>query len=68
MEGRLQQAGSVEREFSRLGPYRKLDAIRTRGLPKVWLHVALSTTVMNVAAVARTEAGQVEQIRTCTAM
>ena len=32
---------SVERVFSRLKTYRKLDAIRTRRLPKVWLHVAL---------------------------
>ena len=31
---------SVDRLFSRLKGYRKLDALRTRGLPKVWLHVA----------------------------
>jgi len=42
---------SVERVFSRLKTYRKLDAIRTRRLPKVWLHVALSVLVMNATAV-----------------
>lgn len=41
---------SVERVFSRLKTYRKLDAIRTRRLPKVWLHVAMSFLVMSVAA------------------
>ena len=41
---------SVERVFSRLKTYRKLDAIRTRRLPKVWLHVALSLVAMNAAA------------------
>jgi hypothetical protein len=41
---------AVERVFSRLKGYRKLDAIRTRRLPKVWLHVAMSLVVMNVAA------------------
>ncbi|MCJ7831230.1 MAG: transposase, partial [Dehalococcoidia bacterium] len=41
---------SVERVFSRLKTYRKLDAIRTRRLPKVWLHTAMSLVVMNVAA------------------
>lgn len=41
---------SVERVFSRLKAYRKLDTIRTRRLPKVWLHVALSVLVVNVAA------------------
>jgi hypothetical protein len=42
---------SVERVFSRLTGYRTLNAIRTRRLPKVWLHVALSVLVMNAAAV-----------------
>jgi hypothetical protein len=41
---------SVERVFSRLKTYRKLDAVRTRRLPKVWLHVALSELVMSAAA------------------
>ena len=56
---------SVERVFSRLKTYRKLDAIRTRRLPKVWLHVAISLTVMNAAALvnARTGSGS---IRRCT--
>ena len=38
----------VERVFSRLKTYRKLDVIRTRGLPKVWLHVALSVIVVGL--------------------
>lgn len=37
---------SVERVFSRLKTFRKLDAVRTRRLPKVWLHVALSLLAM----------------------
>ena len=41
---------SVERVFSRLKTYRKLDALRTRGLAKVWLHMALSIVSMNVSA------------------
>jgi hypothetical protein len=45
---------SVERVFSRLKTYRKLDAIRTRRLPKVWLHVALSLLTMAGCAVAAT--------------
>ncbi len=43
---------SVERVFGRLKGSRKLDALRTRRLPKVWLHVALSLLTMNAAAVA----------------
>ena len=37
---------SVERAFSRLKGYRKLNDVRTRGLAKVWLHVALSLLAM----------------------
>ena len=36
---------SVERAFSRLKGYRKLDSVRTRRLPKVWLHVAMGLLV-----------------------
>ncbi len=42
----------MERVFGRLKGYRKLDALNTRRLPKVWLHVALSLLTMNAAAVA----------------
>lgn len=43
---------SVERVFSRLKGYRKLNSIRTRRMPKVWLHVALSLLAMLASAVA----------------
>ena len=42
---------SVERVFGRLKGYRKLNAVRTRRMAKVWLHVALSQLAMNAAAV-----------------
>lgn len=48
---------SVERTFSRLKTYRKLNSVRTRRYAKVWLHVALSVLVMNVAATVSTAAG-----------
>jgi transposase len=54
---------SVERVFSRLKGYRKLNSIRTRRLPKVWLHVALSVLTMNVAALMRDSAS----LRRCLA-
>jgi hypothetical protein len=57
---------SVERVFSRLKGYRKLDAIRTRGLRKVWLHVALSLVVMNVAALVNS-ADSAGSLRKCVA-
>jgi ABC-type proline/glycine betaine transport system permease subunit len=57
---------SVERVFRRLKTYRKLDAIRTRRLPKVWLHVALSVLAMTAAAVVNSEAG-IELARRCLA-
>jgi hypothetical protein len=56
---------SVERTFSRLKTYRKLDAIRTRRMAKVWLHVALSILVMNASAVARILEGRPDQLREC---
>ena len=56
---------SVERVFGRLKGYRKLDALRTRGLAKVWLHVAMSILAMNGAALAKVEMGELEEIRTC---
>ena len=43
---------SVERAFSRLKSYRKRDAIRTRQMTKVWLHVSLSVVVVSSAALA----------------
>ena len=56
---------SVERAFGRLKGYRKLDALRIRQLPKVWLHVALSVLVMNGSALAKVKADRVSEIRTC---
>ncbi len=53
---------SVERVFSRLKTYRKLDAVRTRRLPKVWLHVALSLLSMAVMAMVNTD-----NLRKCVA-
>lgn len=56
---------SVERAFSRLKGYRKLNAIRTRRLPKVWLHVAMS--VLNMVAAAVAAAGVETNPRKCVA-
>jgi len=56
---------SVERVFSRLKGYRKLNALRTRRMPKVWLHVALSVLVMNAGAVSHSISGA--SLRTCVA-
>ena len=52
---------SVERVFGRLKGYRKLNAIRTRGMPKVWMHVALSMIAMNATAVVNAASGQVRK-------
>lgn len=57
---------SVERVFSRLKGYRKLDALRTRRLPKVWLHVAMSVLAMNAGALAKVQAGEPAELRVCT--
>ena len=57
---------SVERVFSRLKGYRKLDALRTRRLPKVWLHVALSVLAMNGSALAKVQANRLGELRACT--
>jgi hypothetical protein len=56
---------SVERVFGRLKGYRKLDALNTRRLPKVWLHVALSVLVMNAHAIANIASGLA--LRKCVA-
>ena len=42
--------GSVERAFSRLKEYRKLDNLKIRGLPKVELHAMLAVIVMQATA------------------
>lgn len=55
---------SVERVFSRLKTYRKLDAIRVRRLAKVWLHVALSLLTMNASALANSRSDG-ESLRSC---
>jgi 23S rRNA U2552 (ribose-2'-O)-methylase RlmE/FtsJ len=52
--------------FGRLKGYRKLDALRTRRLPKVWLHVAMSVLAMNGSALAKVQNGQPNEIRECT--
>lgn len=57
---------SVERAFGRLKGYRKLDALRTRRLPKVWLRVALSMLPLSGSALARVQAGNASGIRECT--
>lgn len=57
---------SVERVFGRLKGYRKLNAIRTRGMAKVWLHVALSIISMNAAAVVNAAEG-LASVRKCVA-
>ena len=57
---------SVERVFGRLKGYRKSDALRTRKLPKVWLHVALSVLVMNALAIVNSMGG-LESLRKCAA-
>lgn len=54
---------SVERVFSRLKTYRKLNSIRTRRMPKVWLHVALSLLTMVAGAVSQSEGS----VRRCVA-
>jgi len=54
---------SVERVFSRLKGYRKLNALRVRRFAKVWLHVALSVLTMLVGAVANAADGG--KIRRC---
>ncbi len=43
--------------------YWKLNAIRTRGMAKVWQHVALSILAMNAAAVVNVEG----EVRKCVA-
>lgn len=57
---------SVERVFSRLKTYRKLDAIRVRRLAKVWLHVALSLLTMNMIGLANLQAGRASPRRCLT--
>lgn len=52
------QRVAVERVFSRLKAYRKLNSVRTRRLPKVWLHVALSILVTTVAGVVGQQSGR----------
>jgi hypothetical protein len=51
--------------FSWLKGYRKLNSLRTRRMPKVWLHVTLSVLTMNAMAVAKTTRGL--SIRQCIA-
>jgi transposase len=55
----------VERVFRRLKAYRKLNAIRTRRLPKVWLRIALSVLVMNWRALASLAFGTTDGFRLC---
>ena len=46
--------GSVERAFSRLKEYRKLNNLKIRGLPKVELHAMLAVIIMQAVALAAT--------------
>ena len=57
---------SVERVFGRLKGYRKLDALRTRRLPKVWLHVAMSILAMNASALAKVQEDRLGELWACT--
>ncbi len=43
-----------------------MDALRTRRLPKLWLHVALSILAMNVGALAKVQEDKLSEIRACT--
>lgn len=54
----------IERVFSRLKTYRKLDAIRVRRMSKVWLHVALSLLTMGSTALAKLAQGSTK-VRAC---
>ena len=65
-QGHYNKRVSVERTFSRLKGYRKLNAIRTRRMAKVWLHVALSILAMNGAALVNL-ASDVNSVRKCVA-
>ena len=58
-EGTVRSVGMT----GRLKTYRKLNALRTRGMAKVWLHVALSILTMNAAAVVNVEG----DVRKCVA-
>lgn len=55
---------SVERVFSRLKGFRKLNAMRTRRMAKVKLHVVLSLLAMAVSGLVGTDSGD---IRRCVA-
>jgi hypothetical protein len=52
--------------FSKLKTYRKLDTLRTRRLPKVWLHVAMSVLIMNAAALSKVQEDRLSELRACT--
>ncbi len=40
-------------------------SLRTRRLPKAWLHVAMSILAMNGSALARVQAGEPQGVREC---
>ncbi len=56
---------SIERIFSRLKDKRRLNSHCFRGFSKINLHCTLSILVMDAMALARVEAGQLDDIRTC---
>lgn len=57
---------SVERCFSRLKGHRTLNDHCRRGLRKVRLHILMALVTLQADAVARAEAGDIENVRHCT--
>lgn len=58
---------SVERAFSRLKEFRKVNSIWTRGFDKVAIHYELGVLVMQASALAQIEAGRYSHVRDCLA-
>lgn len=52
--------------FSRLKGYRKLDVLRARRMPTSGFTMVLSILAMNVAALAKVQAGEPSELRACT--
>ncbi len=58
---------SVERAFSRLKEFRKINSIWTRGFEKVAIHYGMGVLVMQAGALAQIEAGRFDHLRACLA-
>jgi len=54
---------SVERVFSRLKEFRKLDNLHVRGLPKIELHCLLAVLVMQSMALGMTKTNGIQDAR-----